>query len=337
MLRRFWAWLGPARSWTLLGLLAATGLISLVLRAVGAAAAWVIPAQNALILAGLLGSVIVVVGRLDPLARRPLLISVGPALAGLALGVLLPDLLPWFAGAGLGWLFVAQVLLRRNVRREYQLAIRHLRRSEYDQAIAIMDGLISAEPKDTGHYRFRAELYRLQGNPGQAKQNYQHIVDLEPDSGVGYNGLAEVYLQEGDFEQALTYARQAYEREPGYWVMPYNLGLIEDRLGLATETVEHLQVARRAGVGDSRHRLLVHLWLARAYARLGQAQDVDEALAALRRERRGFHEWQPIFKSEQAGTLRRVLAADVELAGRILNGAGGEVLTADLSSVEEKP
>ncbi len=334
MVRRFIAWLGPLRAWTLFGLFAVTGFFSLVLQAVGTEASWVIPVQNALILVWLTGSVIVVVGRLDPMDRRPLLISVSPVLLALGLGVLLPEFMSWFVGGGIGWLIVSQVLMRRNVRREYQQAIRYLRRSEYDQAVAVMNALIKAEPEDTGHLRFRAELYRLQGQSGHALKDYQRIVDIEPDSAVGYNGLAEVHLQEMAYEQALTYAQQAFERQPDHWVMPYNLGMIEDRLAMAAEAEMHLQQVLRVGVTDSRHRLLVFLWLARAYVREQQPDKLDEALAALRQEKRGLREWKTIFESEQAATLRSVLEADVTLAGQILAGAGREVFQAEIPSTE---
>lgn len=334
MFRRFTAWLGPTRAWILFGLFAATGFFSLVLQAVGTETAWVIPVQNALILVWLGGSAFVVVGRLDPLDRRPLMISVGPGLVALGLGVLFPDLMSWFVGAGVGWLIVSQVLLRRNVRREYQQAIRHLRRSEYDQAVAVMNTLVKAEPADTGHLRFRAELYRLQGKPQRALQDYRRIVDLEPDSAVGYNGLAEVHLQEAAYDQALTFALQAFEKEPDQWVMPYNLGMIEDRLAMAAEAEQHLQEALRVGITDSRHRLLVHLWLARAYARLAQDDDLDKSLTTLRKEKQGLREWQTIFESEQSVTLRQVLEADVSLAGQILGGAGPEVFQAERPSTE---
>ena len=48
--------------------------------------------------------------------------------------------------------------------------------------------------------------------------------------GVGYNGLAEVHLQSGEYDKALPFARQALEHEPDEWVPAYNLGMIEDRL-----------------------------------------------------------------------------------------------------------
>lgn len=328
MFRRFVNWLGPARSWALFMILGGTGAISLVLQAVGTEVPWVIPVQNGLFLAWMVSSVAVIISAMDPLDRRPLLISVAPAILGVALALLVPVGWPWFLGAGVGWLVLSQIILRRNVRREYQQAIRHLRKSEYSQAIKIMTELINAEPKDSAHYRFRAELHRLQGNPSRALKDYQRMVQLEPDSGVGYNGLAEVYLQQQDYQRAHENGLLAFEREPDQWVMPYNLGMIEDRMGLSEQVIDHLQRALTVGIPEGRHRLLVYLWLARAYARLDRHADLDEALAALRREKRGLSEWQTIFESEQAATLREVLADDVAVAQRLADGAGAEILQA---------
>ncbi|MBN1963932.1 MAG: tetratricopeptide repeat protein [Anaerolineae bacterium] len=328
LIRRFITWLGPARAWTLFGLLAVSGTISLMLQAVGTDTPWVVLVQNALILVWLVGTVAVLAGRLQPADRRNLIIAVGPTVVGVGIGVLVPDFLPWFVGAGVGWLVVSQVLLRRSTRREYRQAIRYLRRSEYDQAVAVMNDLIRDEPDDAAHLRFRAELHRLNGQPRQALKDYRRIVKLEPDSGVGYNGLAEVFLQEGEYEQAMTHAQRAYELEPEHWVMPYNLGMIADRMDQSEQVITALDAALAIGVTEGRHLALVHLWRARAYARLGRTDEAGQALDALRGQRRGVHEWQTIFASEQAATLRDILAVDVALARRALDGAGPEIFAA---------
>ena len=117
----------------------------------------------------------------------------------------------------------------------------------------------------------------------------------------------------------------AFEREPDHWVMPYNLGMIEDRLEMFGQVTEHLQTALAVGIPEGRHRLLVQLWLSRAAARTGQPEAFEEALAALKREKRGLSEWRTIFESEQAATLRAVLEKDVTTAQKLADGAGMEV------------
>ena len=114
----------------------------------------------------------------------------------------------------------------------------------------------------------------------------------------------------------------AFEREPDHWVAPYNLGMIEDRLGLNESAIEHLQSSLTLSRIPSRHRLLIYLWLARAYARLGQEADAQAQVTLLRREKAGLREWTTIFESEQADALRAVLADDVSLAQRFIDGAG---------------
>ncbi len=315
-------------------LIGLTGTISLMLQAVGPEVPWVIPVQNLLLLIMIFGSAGVIINRIDSLQRRTLLIFIGPLLIGLALAVFLPQAALWFLGAGVGWLFVAQLLIRRNVRREYQDAIRHLRKSEYDQAIDILNKLVQAEPEDTGHLRFRGDLHRLKGAFNRAIRDYRRITELEPQSSLGYNGLAEIYLQQQQYSEALEFARQAYRLEPDQWVIPYNLGMIEDRLSLWADSAEHLQEALNAGVPDSRHRLLIHLWMARAAARMDHPEEAELHLEKLRKEKRGLQEWQTVFQSDQAQTLRAVLAADVALAQQITQGAGPEAL-ADRRSDEE--
>jgi tetratricopeptide (TPR) repeat protein len=261
-----------------------------------------------------------VLSRFAPDERRQFALVILPAIGALSLGLLFPSLMAFFGPVGIGWLLISLIAVRGRVRREYQVAIRAMRRGEYDQAIAAVSGLIETEPENADHPRFRAELYRLAGKIKQARADYERVIALRPDSGVGYTGLAEVYLQDGEYESALPYAKQALEREPDDWVAPYNLGMIEDRLNLWPDSVRHLELALRVGVPDGRHRLLIHLWLARAYFRQGKVAEAERELQNLSRERGGLHEWRTIFENEEAAVLRGVLLDDVQLAERLTAG-----------------
>jgi tetratricopeptide (TPR) repeat protein len=96
--------------------------------------------------------------------------------------------------------------------------------------------------------------------------------------------MAEVLLQDGEYEAALPYAQKALELEPLNWIASYNLGMIEDRLQQWQSALIHLQQALDAGIPDSRHRLLAHLWAARANHALGDDEAAHAAIAKLRRE-----------------------------------------------------
>lgn len=63
----------------------------------------------------------------------------------------------------------------------------------------------------------------------------------------------------------------------------YNLGMIEDRLKWSDDVITHLQAALALKVKDPRHLVLIHLYLARAYARNGQKAQSTEQIVALKK------------------------------------------------------
>jgi tetratricopeptide (TPR) repeat protein len=252
--------------------------------------------------------------------RARLAVTLGPALLLLGLGLLNLHNLPFFGGAALGWLLVAQFVLGSRVRMEYQMAIRHLRHSEYARAVAIMDSLVKAEPDDPNHRRFRAELHRLTGDLRRARLDYEALISLVPAQAEGYSGLAEVCVQQGDFQAARSHAQQAVAREPRRWITAYNLGMIEDRLGEAAPAVEHLELALAAGIPHSRERLLTRLWLARNHYRQDKSDEARWQLGLMRKEADGVQAWRVVLASEQAAPLCSLLEADVALARRLLDG-----------------
>jgi predicted Zn-dependent protease len=319
MFRDFERWLGVQRTRTLIGLLVFTGLSSLVLRAAFPDESWSTSVQTLLVLVFAAGAVWLISGRLASDTRRRLLFAALPAMGAVLLGVLLPGLLQLFLGAALGWLIVAPLLMRSNEKREYKQAIKSMRRRDYDAAINIMNGLIKAEPKDANHYAFRAQLHRFNNNPNRARQDYQKIVKLAPESGIGQNGLSEIALQEGNLEEAAQWGREALTHRPDDWVAAYNLGLIADRQQDAEQAIFILSQALDTHVPDSRHRLLIQLWLARNHFRLGEHDKAEAALHQLRREKNGLREWKTILDSEEAAvTVRGMLREDIQQADALI-------------------
>jgi tetratricopeptide (TPR) repeat protein len=315
LINQFLKWIGLVRARLLFFLLAVTGLISLLLNSLDAREnTWVQPAQTAMVLVFLLGTAAILFSRIPAQERRRALIILVPALIAFVLAALFPAFWLLFVPFGIGWIVIAYIASQARVRREYQAAIKHMRNSEYDAAIKVMSALIDEEPKQPDHYHFRATLHRLNGKLKAARRDYEKIVELTPDSGVGYNGLAEVYLQDGEYAEALPFAEKAYALERNNWVAPYNLGMIEENIGQYAPAIEHLTEALRVGIPESRHRLLVYLWLGRAHARLNQPDQAAEMIKALKREQGGLREWQTIFESEQAAVLKAVMEKDVTLA-----------------------
>ncbi len=316
---RFALFLGPARLRSLFLVIALTGLLSLVLNAVQGD--WVIPAQTLLLLAALVGAAVIILGKLESEDRGRWLGVLAPAVGALLLAVtVLPGYALPLVGAAAGWVIAGLFLFRQRGPMQYQEAVKHLRKNELDEAVRVMDSLIKKEPRNPDHYRFRAELLRVWGKLDRARKDYQRVTELDRKSAVGFNGLAEVYLQSGDYDEALDAAQRAAKLAPDEWVALYNLGMIEDRLERSEEVIAHLTAALALKVPDARHRLLMYLYLARANARLNNASAAQEAVIQLRKQKNGLDEWRKILDSDQADTLRDVIGADVGLAGELSAG-----------------
>lgn len=315
----FTLFLGTARLRALFILIAATGLVSLILN--GVTGDWVTPVQSLLLVVALVGSAIIIISKMDAEDRGRWLALLLPSIGAvvLALTVLPQFMLPLFGGA-LGWLVAGIFFFRTRGPMEYQEAVKHLRRNEYAEAVKTMDILIKQQPRDPNHYRFRAELLRVWGKLDKAKKDYQRMTELEPRSAVAFNGLAEVLLQAGDYEPARVAAQRAAELAPDEWVALYNLGMIEDRLGRSEDVIEHLSAALALKVPDARHRLLMYLYLARAYARLGDTTAAQDATIQVRKHKNGLGEWQKLLQSEQAETLRATLGDDIATAAELAAG-----------------
>jgi tetratricopeptide (TPR) repeat protein len=320
MINRIRVFLGTARLQALFVLLAVTGLGNLILNAYVDESEWVRSAQTLLVLAFIIGLTVITGSKLDAFERGRWLGLLAPAFGALVLSiVVIPDMLPVVIGLSLGWVAAGMFLLKPRGPMQYQQAIKYLRKNRYAEAVKAMDNLIKTEPDNANHYRFRAEVLRIWGRLDRARRDYQQMTQLEPDSAVAHNGLAEVELQARNYEAAHAAALKAYELAPGEWVAAYNLGMIEDRMKHSAAAIEHLNAALRAKVPDVRHRVLIHLYRARAYARMGDFDAARAAVEMLKKQRKGLDEWQPILNSDQAETLRTVLEADIHTAEALVN------------------
>ena len=320
MLKRFEIFLGPQRFRAFIALLALTGLGSLVLNAVSGRSVIVTALQTGLLLTFVVGAAYLILSRLPGEEQKRWLAVIVPSLLVMTIGSLaVPTFAGAFVGAGLGWIVAGIFIFRRiSGPRNYKTAVKAMRKGEHKRAIAAMTKQIKEEPVRAEHYRFRAELHRLAGDLKSARRDYRRMIELDADSAIAHNGLAEVELQAGLYPEARRAAEQARELAPNEWVTAYNLGMIEDRLQDSEAVVHHLQKALALKIPDSRHRLLTHLYLWRAYRRLEDSSAAENALAALRKERAGLEEWEVIMSADEAEALRDVLANDVAQTRKLI-------------------
>jgi Flp pilus assembly protein TadD len=317
---QFKLFLGPARLRALFLLIAITGVTSLILNALSTAEnPWIPTAQTILALIALVGAAVIIAGRMDSLERRRWIAILLPAFGAVLLALtVLPQFSLALLGGAVGWVVMGALLFRPKTPVGVRAAVKLLRKGDIEGAVKEMDGVIKDDPDDANHFRFRAELLRLNGKLDRARRDYMRILELEPDSAGAYNGLAEVGLQAGNFERALEAAQKAAALVPEDWVAFYNLGMIEDRLAHSDSAITNLQQALALKVPEVRHRALIHLYLTRAYARKGDFAAAETELTRLQKASGGLEEWQQILEHEQAATLRQVLGDDVKTADDLL-------------------
>lgn len=321
MIKKFFFFLGPNRTRALFLLLAGTGLGNLLMNVIVNDNLWARDVQTALVFVFLIGATIIILSALDPFERGRWIGIIAPVLGALLLATLFfPNALPIVLGAGLGWIFAGIFLFRPRTPDEYKQAVRALRKSEYAEAVRLMDTLIKADAKNPHHYRFRAEVLRVWGKLPLAKRDYKKMTELAPEMAVSWNGLAEILLQMGDYEAAHEAALKAYQLAPDEWVSAYNLGAIEDRLKQSGDAIEHLRHALNQKIPDARHRLLVHFYMARNYARLGDFSSAEESVKKIQNLYSGIQEWRTLMKSDQAQTLRDFIEADINLITALADG-----------------
>ena len=322
MFKRFQIFLGPRNFKLFIALFAITGLGSLILNAIIDQFAWVSTAQTLMVLAFVIGAGYLILSRLPVEERKRWLGVITPAVIAILMGsTFFPEITGLFVGAGLGWI-VAGIFLFNSfgAPQHYKIAIKAMRKQQYDVATEAMTELIKQEPNQAEHYRFRAELFRLWGKLKMARKDYMKMAEIDASSAIAYNGLAEVELQARNYKKALDAAEKAYELAPDEWVAVYNLGMIEDRLKESDLALTHLNKAIDLKIPDSRHRLLVQLYRTRAYMRLGDEASANQAFEAMKREKSGLEEWQVIMSADEAKALRDVLESDIDLVTALFDG-----------------
>jgi tetratricopeptide (TPR) repeat protein len=71
------------------------------------------------------------------------------------------------------------------------------------KAIAHLEALIRVEPTDSDSLLLLGHLYRVDNQPQKAEEAFRKVLQTDPNSKVGLANLAEIYIQQGDFDQAI--------------------------------------------------------------------------------------------------------------------------------------
>jgi len=71
------------------------------------------------------------------------------------------------------------------------------------KAIEHLEALVRVAPSDSDSLLLLGRLYRANNQPAKAEEVYRKVVQTDPDSRVGLANLAEIYIQQSAFDQAI--------------------------------------------------------------------------------------------------------------------------------------
>jgi len=81
------------------------------------------------------------------------------------------------------------------------------------KAIEHFEALSRLEPSETENYLVLGRLYRLNNQSGKAEEAFQKVLNADPNSRAGAANLAQLYLDHGDYDQAIALLKRIPETE----------------------------------------------------------------------------------------------------------------------------
>jgi Flp pilus assembly protein TadD len=146
---------------------------------------------------------------------------------------------------------------------------------------------LEVRPLDSTMRFFLADAYGNLGEIGKANDQYEQVLEQDPDNFIAANNLAWNYFQAGD-NRAETLARRAYEIRPENGAVADTLGWILVKNGNLEEGISTL----RSAVDLSNGRIDVRYHLAAALAEAGEKEEARSILRELLQSGEAFEDKQ---------------------------------------------
>ena len=96
----------------------------------------------------------------------------------------------------------------------------HIKKKEYDDAIAIYSELLEIDPAYAMGYYYRAGAYRAKGDVVHAIADYGSAIEHNPNDALSYQNRARMHANNGDHNRAVADYTKAIEIDPNgncYW------------------------------------------------------------------------------------------------------------------------
>ncbi|NQV93097.1 tetratricopeptide repeat protein [Candidatus Kaiserbacteria bacterium] len=126
----------------------------------------------------------------------------------------------------------------------HQLARISFLRGDFEEAIGIINTQIELHGDlVVSSYYVRGLIYGFVGSLNEAERDFLHFISVKDNNWGGYNDIAWVYFQKGDYARALEYASKGLLLAPeSPWLLTTK-GVVLMNLGENTEAISHLEKA----------------------------------------------------------------------------------------------
>jgi len=120
----------------------------------------------------------------------------------------------------------------------FRKAKRLTAKGEYQKAISVYSTILKKNTSSAAAYANRGLLYErltpknakeLQQYKGMAKRDYERAIALNADQPEILNNLAALYIDEGDYDQAVLYLNRALSISPDYGLALINRGVVRSK------------------------------------------------------------------------------------------------------------
>ena len=113
-----------------------------------------------------------------------------------------------------------------DIEDDFNTAVSHLKSAEYDEAIKILEQIISVETRVPAPFINLGMAYDLKGDEKLAEKYLLEAVNIDLSQPVANNKLGLLYRKQGRFEDARKAYSNALTRNPDYLPVIKNLGIL---------------------------------------------------------------------------------------------------------------
>lgn len=130
----------------------------------------------------------------------------------------------------LGWVVMALAIALPALADDLQDAQKALKAGQHKQALALVDKVLAAKPRDAQARFLKGLILTEQGRSKEAIEIFTKLTQDYPELPEPYNNLAVIYASQGQYDKARAALEQSIRTHPSYATAYENLGDVYAKL-----------------------------------------------------------------------------------------------------------